>query len=211
MGDIEEHRSFKLCLVGLWLNFAATEHSAVRWSCGVYSLSMTVLFTVSALYHRPNWSPEKRMMMRRVDHAAIYGLISGTYTPLCMLLDEATGSKLLRLVWSGAVAGMIHSMFSRGTLGSKGLSVAIYITLGWIVVPYSRDFAQVLPLTSIFLLWGGGIFYSVGALMYACHWPDPSPTIFGYHEVFHCAVIVAAAFHFGGIVIALESKNLLAF
>jgi len=150
-------------------------------------------------------------MMRRADHAAIYGLISGTYTPLCMLLDEATGSKLLRLVWSGAVAGMIHSFFSRGTLGSKGLSVAIYIALGWVVLPYSSDFAKVLPPTSILLLVGGGIFYSVGAVMYACHWPDPSPSMFGYHEVFHSAVIVAAALHFVGIVNALESKSLLAF
>jgi hemolysin III len=150
------------------------------------------------------------MMMRRADHAAIYGLIAGTYTPLCMLLEEATGSKLLRLVWSGAAAGMIHSFFSRSSLGSKGLSVAIYIALGWIVLPYTGEFAQVLPSTSALLLVGGGVFYSLGAVMYACHWPDLSPTIFGYHEVFHSAVIVAAALHFGGIVKALEFKGLLA-
>jgi hemolysin III len=158
------------------------------------------MFSISAAYHIPTWGVKGRNIMRKLDHVGIYCIIAGTYTPLCLLaLDEETGRRLLLQVWIGAAAGIAHSFMSRGGAGSKATSALLYIALGWIVLPYARQLKIVLGAQATALVAAGGVIYSLGAVIYAAKWPDPSPEVFGYHELFHAAVIVASALHFGAV------------
>lgn len=135
--------------------------------------------------------------MRKLDHSAIYGLIAGTYTPLCLAaLDAATSRRLLLMVWTGAFAGIADSLLSGGGMSSKARSALIYVLLGWVAVFYWADIRQILGSNGSALLFAGGVTYSLGAVVYATRFPDPAPQTFGYHEVFHALVILASIFHF---------------
>lgn len=113
----------------------------------------------------------------------VFRFIAGTYTPLCLLaFDEAMGRRLLLQVWLGAGAGIIHSVFSKGGTGSKVLSAALYIALGWIALPYSQQMKAALGPGATGLVVAGGVIYSLGAVIYAAHWPDPYPEVFGYRK-----------------------------
>lgn len=161
----------------------------------IYSLSLTGLFGVSAVYHRPTWSPSKRMWMRRLDHAAIYVLIAGTGTPLFYLsLPPETGMKLLILTWTVASFGIFQSLF--WVNAPKWVSSILYVIAGYIVVPYFPEMKSSLGTSGILLIIAGGVFYTIGAIIYAVKRPDPWPKFFGYHEIFHLVVIVGAVFHF---------------
>lgn len=165
----------------------------------IYSLSVIALFGISALYHRPRWSPNARTWMKRLDHAAIFIMIAGTGTPLCLLaMPEPFGKNLLIIFWTAATMGIIQSLF--WVKAPKIISAILYIVMGWLALPYLPEMSAALGTVSISLIIAGGIIYSVGALIYAFKRPDPVPHIFGYHEIFHLLVIVAAALHF--IVIA---------
>lgn len=161
----------------------------------IYSISLTGLFGISALYHRPTWTQEKRMWMRRLDHAAIYILIAGTSTPICLLaLSPETGIKMLQLVWGAAIFGIFQSLF--WVHSPKWVSSILYITVGSLVVPFLDDLKAALSARDIQFLLGGGLVYIAGAIIYALKRPNPSPKYFGYHEIFHLLVIAGAAFHF---------------
>lgn len=161
----------------------------------VYSLSLTGLFAVSAIYHRPTWTPEKRMWMKRLDHAAIYVLIAGTGTALFYFsLPPETKLKLLILTWTVATFGIFQSLF--WVTAPKWVSSILYLCAGYIVVPYFSEMHAGLGNTGIILIVVGGIFYTIGAVIYAVKKPNPWPLIFGYHEIFHLLVIFGAAFHF---------------
>lgn len=164
----------------------------------VYAASLTFLFAVSATYHRPNWQPAPRRWMRRLDHAGIYVLVAGTYTPICVVaMPEDSGQRLLWLVWSGAALGIVQSMF--WAHAPRALSAALYVLLGWAVVSEWADVSASIGPTGVALLLSGGALYSVGAVVYARKSPSPWPLVFGYHEVFHALVIGAAACHFAVI------------
>ncbi len=161
----------------------------------IYSLSLTGLFAVSAVYHRPTWTPNIRMWMRRLDHAAIYVLIAGTGTPLFYLsLPPETGFKLLMLTWTIATFGIFQSLF--WVNAPKWVSSIFYVCAGYIVVPYFSEMRASLGTSGITLILAGGFFYTAGAIIYALKKPDPWPKVFGYHEIFHLLVIVGAIFHF---------------
>jgi len=165
----------------------------------IYSLGVVGLFGISALYHRPTWTPRPRAWMKRLDHAAIFVMIAGTGTPLSMLaMQEGSGNKLLTIFWAAAFVGIIQSVF--WVNAPKLLSAILYVIMGWLAVPYLPELQDALGTTSIVLLLVGGVIYTLGALVYAFKWPNPWPRVFGYHEIFHIMVIVAAVFHF--IVIA---------
>ncbi len=161
----------------------------------VYSLSVIALFGISALYHRPQWSTVARMWMRRLDHSAIFIMIAGTGTPLCLLaMPEPFGRNLLIILWAAAAVGITQSLF--WVKAPKIVSAMLYIIMGWLALPYLPQMSAALGSTSVDLIIAGGIIYSIGALIYAFKRPDPLPHIFGYHEIFHLLVIVAAAVHF---------------
>ena len=160
-----------------------------------YCASLCVLLGTSALYHRPNWSPGRRAFLRRLDHSAIFILIAGTYTPLCMLaLPAARGTLMLWVVWLGAAAGVTQSLL--WTRAPRWLSTSIYLAFGWIGVAHSQQMAAIMGWRGVLLFLLGGLLYSVGAVIYARRKPDPWPKVFGYHEIFHVLVLAASALHF---------------
>jgi len=168
----------------------------------VYSLGVSLCFGISALYHRRIWGPRGYSVMRRLDHAAIFLLIAGTYTPYCLLLlPAATAATLLAVVWTGAVAGMALQLI--WPHAPRWLSVPIYIVLGWtavVVLPQILDRGGV---TVLVLLLVGGAAYSIGALCYALKRPNPWPQVFAHHELFHACTLLAAVCHHIGVYFAL--------
>ncbi len=140
------------------------------------------MLTVSATYHVPDWSQKARDRLKRADHAAIYLLIAGTYAPLCLLapLPAGSGSRLLSRVATGAGAGVAQSLL--WPKAPRPIAVALYVALGWAVIPDAKALAASLPPLAGPLVLAGGVCYTVGALCYAARWPDPAPSTFGYHE-----------------------------
>lgn len=169
-----------------------------RTAASVFAGAVAVCFGTSALYHRVNWTPPVRLWMRRADHAGIYLLIAGTYTPVCLLALEgawryvalaiislaATSAAVLKFAWVGA---------------PKWLAVALGIALGWVGVALLPQLATRLHPVAIVLLAAGGIAYTVGAIVYARRRPDPAPAIFGYHELFHALTIVGVACQYAAV------------
>ncbi len=191
-------------LVGWVLLVRQAPGTRAAIAAGVYGLALTAQFGVSALYHRPSWGARARLLMRRLDHAAIFLLIAGTYTPFCLLLPGG-GRALLAFVWAGALAGMIFSVV--WPFAPKWLMAALSVALGWAVVPVLPALRAAIGAGGLALLLGGGLAYTAGAVVYATRRPDPFPRVFGYHEVFHALVIVAAVCHYvaiAGVVDALR-------
>jgi hemolysin III len=161
----------------------------------VYSLSLTGLLGVSALYHRVQWNEPSRLLMRRLDHAAIFVLIAGTVTPISVLaLSPESGIKLLSLTWGAALIGILIALF--WTRPPKWASVVFYVAVGWLGIPFFSELGRALSPRNVALLLTGGITYTIGALIYAFKRPNPNPRVFGYHEIFHIFVVVAALLHF---------------
>jgi hemolysin III len=158
-----------------------------------YGASVFTLFLVSAVYHRPMWTPRKRDLIGRLDHSAIFVLIAGTYTPFCLLLGHA-GTALLVGIWVGAALGVAMSVFWPGA--PKPLVALAAVVLGWQVVPLAPGLRGVLGPTALALVVVGGVLYTVGAVVYAFRRPDPFPRVFGFHEIFHLFVVAAALCHF---------------
>jgi hemolysin III len=170
----------------------------------VYGACLVALFAASALYHRPNWSPRPYQWMRRIDHSAIFLLIAGTYTPICLLLGDGRARLTLALVWAAAALGIALAL--AWPAAPKVLRTVVYVALGWVAVPLVPALWAALGPRGVLLLAAGGALYTVGAVIYATRHPDPFPRVFGYHEVFHALVVVAAALHFAvavGVVRAL--------
>jgi hemolysin III len=168
--------------------------SSAQAGAATYGTSLFTLFVVSALFHRPTWSPRARRLVGRLDGSAIFLLIAGTATPVCLLLGGAAGRALLTVVWAGALLGIALTVAWPGA--PKALMAALYVLLGWAVMPAAAALRAALGSRSLSLLVAGGLAYTVGAAVYAARRPDPFPRVFGYHEVFHLLVIVGAVCHF---------------
>lgn len=175
-----------------------------RLACLVYGASVAFLFGVSALYHRVHWEPAARQRMRRLDHAAIFVMIAGGYTPLFALTSPAHGTDhALLAVWLGASLGIAKSL--AWPKAPKWLLALVCVAVGWCVVgPVIARTAVVGP-WCVGLLVGSGVVYSMGALVYALRRPNPIPHVFGYHEVFHALVVLATVIHFSHVVLVLRS------
>jgi hemolysin III len=177
-------------LVGAALVVVAPSGPA-RAAVMIYALSMSGLFGTSALYHRIDWSPRPRRWMRRLDHAMIFVLIAGTYTPFALLvLDGALATALLVGVWGGAVGGIIQQLVWADA--PKWLTSAIYVSLGAFAILAMPAMLEAVGLVPVALVGLGGLLYIAGAGVYAMERPDPVPAVFGFHEVFHALVIAAA-------------------
>jgi hemolysin III len=161
----------------------------------VYSLGVLTMFGVSALYHRVHWSVSARLMMKRLDHSGIYVMIAGTMTPICLLgLAEPSRTKLLVAIWIVAIFGIVQSLFF--VHAPKALTTAFYLLAGYMVAPFVSELLQPLGMRNVVLLIAGGVVYSLGALTYGFRKPALNPRIFGYHELFHVLVSIAAVMHF---------------
>lgn len=169
-----------------------------RVAAAIYAASLALLLAISAVYHRFDWAPGMRAWLRRADHASIFLLIGGTYTPIAMLaLDDGTGRSLMIAIWSGVAFGVLVSMLWPGA--PKFVNAAIALAVGWTIVPYLGAIGRALQPIAIWLIVLGGVAYTVGALVYAAKRPSPSPRVFGYHEVFHALTLVGAALHFAAV------------
>jgi hemolysin III len=174
---------------------ALAQSATARAAAAVYGAGLCALFGGSALYHRWRWDARWRPLLRRIDHSAIFVFIAATYTPVALLvLRGPLRIVVLAVVWAGAIAGVTLSV---AWIGAPRVLVACcYVALGWVAVIAMPQLAAALPATPLVLLAAGGILYTLGAGVYATRRPDPWPTVFGFHEVFHAFVIAAAAAHY---------------
>ena len=182
-------------VAGLALVIAAPAGEA-RVAASIYAASVAALFGTSALYHRVTWASQNaRRWMRRLDHSAIFVLIAGTYTPFALLaLDGTLATVILVVVWTGALGGIVLKLVWIDA--PKPLVAVLYVMLGWVAVAAFPQLLDELGVTSTALVAGGGLLYTVGAVVYAVQRPDPVPSVFGYHEIFHAFVIAAAALQY---------------
>jgi hemolysin III len=174
-----------------------------KWASAVFMATSMLLFGNSALYHRFNWRPRTKVVLKRIDHANILLLIAGTYTPLAVLaLPPEKGLLLLILVWSGTLLGILFRVFWINA--PRWLYVAIYLLLGWAAIMYIVDLLNA-NVAMMVLVVVGGLLYSGGAVVYALKKPNPWPGHFGFHEIFHVCTVLAFLCHWTAcLLIALE-------
>lgn len=160
-----------------------------------FAASLFTLFAVSATYHRVQWqTAEARAWMRRADHASIFILIAGTYTPIVLCaLPRELGNQMLPLVWIGALIGVLQSLFWINA--PKFVAAALAVALGWSITLHWTETRASMSDLEMVMLVAGGVVYTMGAIIYALKRPALWPKTFGYHELFHACTLVAAALH----------------
>jgi hemolysin III len=181
---------------------APTAQAAV--AAAIYAASLTLLLAMSAVYHRFQWTPGVRTWLRRADHASIFLLIGGSYTPIAMLaLGGAVGRHLLVVIWCGVALGVLVSMLWPGA--PKWVSAALAIAVGWTIVPYIGAILRALDASQTWLIVLGGLAYTFGAVVYAVKRPNPWPRAFGYHEIFHVLTLVGAGLHLAAVLLIVRA------
>ena len=157
-----------------------------------FGLSMVELYSISAIYHIGRWRGRCRTVFRSLDHANIFVMIAGTYTPISVnVLSGWMRIGTLVLIWSLALAGASAAVFTLRL--PRWFSTALYLGMGWVSLISLPTLVQLLPWQPIALLFSGGVLYSIGAVIYGLKWPNPSPRFFGFHEIFHLFVIAGGA------------------
>ncbi|MFF2999561.1 hemolysin III family protein [Streptomyces sp. NPDC057950] len=192
---------FPLALAGGIVLIVVSHSAAAVAACSVYALSACLLFGTSAVYHRGTWGPRGEAVLRRLDHANIFLIIAGTYTPLAvLLLPQDRQWVLLALVWAGALAGVAFRILWIGA--PRWLYTPCYIALGWVAVFNLPEFARTGGTAVVMLVTAGGLLYTAGAVVYGLKRPNPSPAWFGFHEVFHALTIAAFTAQYTAIFLA---------
>jgi hemolysin III len=190
-GVLHQYAFFASLVVGVLLVVGADGGTA-RLSALVFAASVAAMLGISALYHRVIWPPAPRRWIRRLDHAAIFLLIAGTYTPFGLVaLDGGWRISVLAIAWSGALAAIVLKV--AWIDAPRWVAALVAVCLGWVGVVALPEVHGSVGLTPLMLLAAGGLLYSCGAIIYALRRPDPAPSIFGYHELFHALVVAAAA------------------
>jgi len=185
--------TFPVALVTGIVLIVVAQGGAAKWAAAVFMTSSLLLFGNSALYHRFDWSPRVKLLLKRIDHANIFLLIAGTYTPLATLaLPPEKGTLLLSLVWGGTVVGILFRVF--WIHAPRWLYVALYLLMGWAAVMFMADLlaANVAMMVLVII---GGLLYTGGAIVYAIKKPNPWPGHFGFHEIFHVCTVLAFLCH----------------
>jgi len=178
---------------------ALSPTATTRLGSVIYVLSSVLLFSVSAIYHRGRWSPRVTGVLRRLDHANIFLLIAGSYTPITVLaLPPRKAIVLICLVWGGALLGIAFRVFWIGA--PRWLYVPLYLLLGYAAFAFIVDFFNA-NAAMIILILVGGLFYTLGAVAYGFKRPNPIPGVFGFHEIFHSFTLLAFLCHWTGILL----------
>jgi hemolysin III len=188
--------TFPVAVAGGIVLVSVADTAKARLACAVFALTAAMLFGTSGLYHRGNWGPRGEAILRRLDHANIFLIIAGTYTPFSIILF-GVDTPLLWVVWAGALAGICFRVFWLGA--PRWLYTPVYVALGWAAVFYIPDFLREGGVAVLVLIIVGGALYSLGAVVYGLKRPDPSPRWFGFHEVFHAFTLAAFTTHYIGV------------
>ena len=179
-----------------------TPDRRVRIAVAVFVGTAALMFGVSALYHRGNWSPRVYGILKRFDHANIFLIIAGSYTPFSVvLLPRGPARTLLWIVWTGALIGVAFRILWVGA--PRWLYVPVYVALGWVALVYLPQFWRNADVAVLALVIIGGVLYTLGGLVYGLKRPDPSPRWFGFHEVFHALTVAAFTAHYVGLSLAV--------
>lgn len=164
----------------------------------IYAITLTGMFGVSATLHRTDWGPRAFGWLRRADHAMIFACIAGTYTPFCVLgMPEDLGTRLLILAWSAAGLGILRAAL--WPHAPRWITSLLFVAVGWVVIAYGPEVHAALDPFAFWSLLGGGVWFTLGAMVYLFRRPDPWPAVFGFHEVFHVMIILGCACHFVGV------------
>ena len=185
------HQVAFIVSIPLGLVLVALAGSAeARVAAVIYSAGVCGLYGTSAAYHRGRWSPSARRWMRRLDHSMIFVLIAATYTPFALLVLDGTASVALMVgVWAGAGLGLLLGL--TGLAEKPGVGITLYIVLGWVAVLAFPALIRELSVPEMVLMVIGGVVYTIGAIGLGTRWPDPSPKVFGYHEIWHVMTLIA--------------------
>jgi hemolysin III len=188
-GVLHEIAFYASLVVGALLILGA-DGTRTQVVAAIFATSVAACLGTSALYHRRTWTPRIRLLMRRLDHAGVYLLIAGTYTPVSVLvLRGSWRPAILLTIWIGALAAIALKFVWVGS--PKWVAAAIAIALGWVAVVALPELAAHLDAAALILLVAGGLAYTAGGIVYALRRPDPVPHVFGYHELFHALTILA--------------------
>ncbi len=197
--------AFVASLAGCFF-LALAPATGVRHLAGVvFGVSLVLMFGISATYHCPNWSLATYRHLQRFDHAAIYFLIAGTFTPVAAQdLEGGRGTLTLCKMWGAGLVGAGLALVGRS--GPPGLRCVLYIAQGMMALPVVVRLPAIIGAARVGWLVFGALVYALGAGVYARKWPDPRPTVFGYHEIFHLMVIAGATMHYAVIIDVLWSQ-----
>lgn len=198
--------AFTVSLIAGPLLVLLAPSASARAAAAIYVVSLAAMLGVSALYHRVPWRPRARAWMRRLDHTTIFLVIAGTYTPFAVVAYESgVGRIVLVVVWAGAVLGAALELLWIG--GPRWRSALGYLALGWVAIWFAPELIRTTSAAVVALVVAGGALYTAGAVIYARGRPDPFPTVFGYHEVFHALVVAAAVLHFVAVGLVLGAAD----
>ncbi|MCK2212535.1 hemolysin III family protein [Actinomadura sp. ATCC 31491] len=177
-----------------------------RLASAVYAITSGLLFGISATYHRSTLGPKLAVVLQRFDHANIYLIIAGTYTPFALLaLNGAARVAVLAVIWGGALAGVLFRLFWRDA--PRWLSTSLYLLLGWTAIFVMPQLLEGAGVAAVVLVAVGGVLYSAGAVVYGLRRPDPSPRWFGFHEVFHACTLAAYLVQYIAVSIVVYSQG----
>lgn len=195
---------FPLSLAAGIVLVALAPSGGSRIAAAIFSLAAVLLFGTSALFHRGNWSPTVKNRLRRMDHANIFLIIAGSYTPFAVLgLPEDQGRLLMTIVWSGALLGVLFRIFWMGA--PRWLYTTLYLVVGWIAVFFLPELIDGVGVAAVVLIIVGGVLYTLGALVYGLKWPNPWRGWFGFHEVFHTFTVAAFTVHYVAVSMVVYS------
>jgi hemolysin III len=204
-GVSHEYAFFVSIATGVALIAAASDARA-RLAASIYAFAVSALLGTSALYHRVTWRPQARRWMRRLDHSMIFVMIAGTYTPVALLaLTGALANAILIVLWCGALGGVIFKLLWIDA--PKWLFAAVYVVLGLVTAAVFGELPAAIGWLGVIGLALGGLLYVAGAIVYASGRPNPWPKVFGYHEVFHALVLVAAGLQYAVIAFAVLPRG----
>lgn len=196
-----------ILMAAVLIPLAAVESGKAALSVSVYSLFMASMFGTSALYHRRRWGSRGWAVMKRMDHTMIFLFIAGSYTPFGLLaLGGNARWWVLGTVWGGCAAGILLKLFWPGA--PRWVGVPVYLAVSWVAIFVLPAILTNGGVTALVLMLAGGLFYSVGGIFYALHWPNPKPGVFGYHEVFHLATVIAAGCHYIAVFLVIYHSPL---
>jgi hemolysin III len=201
-GRLHQGAAFVAIPAGIVL-VALARNATARVAAITYAVSLVGLYGVSAAYHRIRWSTRGHQWIKRADHSMIFVLIAGTLTPIALFgLDKPWSIVLLATVWVGAAAGIALKLTRVD--GFRVTTGTLYIVLGWAVVLLTPQLVRGLSAAALSLVVAGGLLYTAGAIVLLRNAPDPVPNVFGYHEIWHSAVIAGSACHYIAVLLVLR-------